>query len=184
MSRRTRRQLKRLVGIGKGRSGFLYSIASVDCFKPAFVKGMLPVVPSPGWSRWRLPDFGTDVLGEPTLFDPPVCSLRFDAKPVLTRANNQPSSLFRIMDLIRPRARKDMRFYMLLRAGKRAERTINLFEAATGPGMEGHWTVDDVIREVESQLRDKYRSGPVSTATKQAIDQSMPADKETDEDRS
>jgi len=89
-----------------------------------------------------------------------------------------------IMDLIRPRARKDMRFYRLLRAGKRAERTINLFEAATGPGMEGHWTVDDVIREVESQLRDRYRSGPVSTATKQAIDQSMQADKETDEDRS
>jgi hypothetical protein len=89
-----------------------------------------------------------------------------------------------IMDLIRPRARKDMRFYRVLRAGKRAERTINLFEAATGPGMEGHWTVDDVIREVESQLRGRYRSGPVSTATKQAIDRSMQADGESDEDRS
>ncbi len=89
-----------------------------------------------------------------------------------------------VMDLIRPRARKDMRFYSVLRAGKRAERTINLFEAATGPGMEGHWTVDDVIREVESKLRDRYRSGPVSTATKQAIDRSMRADSESDEDRS
>ena len=89
-----------------------------------------------------------------------------------------------VMDLISPRARKDMRFYKMLRVGKRAERAINLFEAATGPGMEGQWTVDDVIREVESQLRDRYRSGPVSTAAKQAIDKSLRADRKSKEDRS
>ena len=89
-----------------------------------------------------------------------------------------------VMDLLSPRARKDMRFYKVLRVGKRAERTINLFEAATGPGMEGQWTVDDVIREVESQLRGRYRSGPVSTAAKQAIDQSLRADKNSEEDPS
>ena len=96
-----------------------------------------------------------------------------------------PAGLFSALwDLISPRPRKDMRFYKVLRVGKRAERAINLFEAATGPGPEGQWTVDDVIRGVESQLRDRYRSEPVSTAAKQAIDQNMQADKESDEDRS
>jgi hypothetical protein len=96
-----------------------------------------------------------------------------------------PAGLFSaLLDLISPRPRKDMRFYKVLRVGKRAERTINLFEAATGPGPEGQWTVDDVIRDVESQLRDRYRSEPVSTTAKQATDKKLQADKESDEDRS
>lgn len=86
-----------------------------------------------------------------------------------------------IIGLISPAPRKDLLFYKVMHAGKRVEGAINLFEAASGPGEEGQWTVDDVIREVESQLRQRYRSGPVSRASKQAIDESLKSARDSDE---
>lgn len=88
-----------------------------------------------------------------------------------------------ILDFLFPRPRRRMRFYTVLKAGRRAERSINLFGTTDADGVQDHWTVDDVLREVESGVLEQYRSGGVSAAAKQAMERTLRSIRNPEEGR-
>lgn len=95
-----------------------------------------------------------------------------------------PASLIAtLMDLIDPRPRKDARFYKVLGHGKDASRAINLFEVSARPGEDDHWTVDEVIRDVEWHLRERYGSGSISDDEKRELDERLQNNRESGEGR-
>ena len=72
----------------------------------------------------------------------------------------------------------DNAFYSLLRIGRKSERWINLFGAASHvpapPGERDHFPEDDIdaiVRRVESYVVDEYKSGGVTRQAKEHLDQ-------------
>jgi hypothetical protein len=65
-----------------------------------------------------------------------------------------------LLGLVRPRPKSELLFYRVLEQGRAAEHAIDLFSAVERrDNDEAHWTVDTVIRQVETRL-----AGAPSTA--------------------
>ena len=86
-----------------------------------------------------------------------------------------------IIDMVRPAPKQEMGFYRILQTGKRIEQTIDLFGAAERPADDPRWTVDDVINEVETGVREQYRLGGLSAAAKTALERTLKSVRDTGE---
>ena len=85
-----------------------------------------------------------------------------------------------IVSLVKGGRNPSSEFYDLLRVGRRSERWINLFGAAShlhGPATdEDRFPVDDVdemVSRVESYVVDEYRRGGVTAQAKERLDKAL-----------
>jgi hypothetical protein len=85
-----------------------------------------------------------------------------------------------IVSLVKGGRKPSSEFYDLLRVGRRSERWINLFGAAShlhGPATdEDRFPVDDVdemVSRVESYVVDEYRRGGVTAQAKERLDKAL-----------
>ncbi len=85
-----------------------------------------------------------------------------------------------IVSLVRGGGRPSSEFYDLLKVGRRSERWINLFGAATHyhgpPGEEDKFAIEDIdvmVSRVESFVVDEYRKGGVTAQAKERLDSAL-----------
>ena len=85
-----------------------------------------------------------------------------------------------IVSLVRGGGRPSSEFYDLLKVGRRSERWINLFGAATHyhgpPGEEDKFAIEDIdvmVSRVESFVVDEYRKGGVTAQAKERLDNAL-----------
>jgi hypothetical protein len=92
-----------------------------------------------------------------------------------------PISLFTgLVSLLRGGAKPGSEFYDLLRAGRRSERWINLFGAASrvhGPPTDEERfpveDIDDMVSRVEAYVVDEYQRGGVTAQAKERLDKAL-----------
>lgn len=80
-----------------------------------------------------------------------------------------------VISIVVPGGKKGMLFYDVVRAGRRSERWINLFVAADRvyPGDAENDIVaglDDLLEEVEGQLRSQNRAGEADSPARETIE--------------
>jgi hypothetical protein len=85
-----------------------------------------------------------------------------------------------LASLVKGGASPSSEFYDLLKIGRRSERWINLFGAATHyhghPGDEEKFAVEDIdvmVSRVESFVVDEYRKGGVTAQAKERLDNAL-----------
>ncbi len=85
-----------------------------------------------------------------------------------------------IVSLVKGGGRPSSEFYDLLKLGRRSERWINLFGAATHyhgpPDEEDKFAIEDIdvmISRVESFVVDEYRKGGVTAQAKERLDNAL-----------
>jgi hypothetical protein len=85
-----------------------------------------------------------------------------------------------IVSLVKGGRKPSSEFYDLLRIGRRSERWINLFGAASHlhgpPSDEDRFPVEDVdemVSRVESSVVDEYRRGGVTAQAKERLDKAL-----------
>ncbi len=85
-----------------------------------------------------------------------------------------------IVSLVKGGREPSSEFYDLLRIGRRSERWINLFGAAShlhgSPSDEDRFPVEDVdamVSRVESYVVDEYRRGGVTAQAKERLDKAL-----------
>ena len=85
-----------------------------------------------------------------------------------------------IVSLVKGGRKPSSEFYDLLRIGRRSERWINLFGAASHlhgpPSDEDRFPVEDVdemVSRVESYVVDEYRRGGVTAQAKERLDKAL-----------
>jgi hypothetical protein len=90
------------------------------------------------------------------------------------------SLLTGLVSLLRGGAKPGSEFYDLLRTGRRSERWINLFGAATRvhgpPSDEERFPVediDDMVSRVEAYVVDEYQRGGVTAQAKERLDKAL-----------
>ena len=85
-----------------------------------------------------------------------------------------------IVSLVKGGESPSSEFYDLLKIGRRSERWINLFGAATHhhgpPGKEEKFAIEDIdvmVSRVESFVVDEYRKGGVTAQAKERLDKAL-----------
>jgi len=85
-----------------------------------------------------------------------------------------------LLSLIKGGSKPSSEFYDLLKLGRRSERWINLFGAASQlhgpPGEEDRFPVEDVdemVTRVESFVVDEYRRGGLTAQAKERLDKAL-----------
>lgn len=85
-----------------------------------------------------------------------------------------------LLSLVRGGKKPSSEFYDLLKVGRRSERWINLFAAASHlhgpPTQDERFPVDDVdemVSRVESFVVDEYRRGGITAQAKERVDQAL-----------
>ncbi len=85
-----------------------------------------------------------------------------------------------LVSLVKGGGNPSSEFYDLLKIGRRSERWINLFGAATHyhgpPGEEDKFVVEDIdvmVSRVESFVVDEYRKGGVTAQAKDRLDNAL-----------